>query len=77
MAGCTAEVSIVAPWSDGSEAGTAFLAPTDGSRLKCKATVEFRVPLIGGTVESTMGRLFVQNISFMQRFTTEWITEHV
>jgi hypothetical protein len=38
--------------------------------------VEFKVPLIGGAVESVVGRLLVQNISSMQRFTTEWIKQH-
>jgi Protein of unknown function (DUF2505) len=71
------EVSIVPHGAPGSGAGTALLAPTrSGSRMKCTATVEFRVPLIGGTVESIMGRLLIQNISVIQRFTTEWIKEH-
>jgi hypothetical protein len=71
------EVSIVPHGAPGSGAGTALLTPTQaGSQLKCKATVEFKVPLVGGAVETVMGRLLVQNISTMQRFTTKWIQEH-
>ncbi|MHC9296986.1 DUF2505 domain-containing protein [Mycobacterium sp. LTG2003] len=71
------EVSVVPHGAPGSGAGTALLAPTrSGSRLKCTATVEFRVPVIGGQIENIMGRMLVQNISVLQRFTTEWIKDH-
>jgi hypothetical protein len=71
------EVSAVTHGAPGSGRGTALLAPAqNGSRMKCTATVEFRVPLVGGTIESVMGRLLVQQISVIQRFTTKWITEH-
>lgn len=71
------EVSVVPHGAPGSGSGTALLVPThNGSKLKCKATVEFKVPLVGGAVENVMGRLLIQNISTMQRFTTEWIKEH-
>jgi hypothetical protein len=47
------EVSIEPHGAPGSAAGTALLAPTrNGSRLKCNATVEFKIPMVGGTVES-------------------------
>jgi hypothetical protein len=47
-----------------------------GSCLKCTATVEFNVPLIGGKIESMIGGQLVEQISAMLRFTAEWITEH-
>jgi hypothetical protein len=54
-----------------------LLAPAqNGSRLKCTATVEFNVPLIGGKIESMIGRQLVEQISALHRFTAEWITEH-
>ncbi|MET4428129.1 MULTISPECIES: DUF2505 domain-containing protein [unclassified Mycolicibacterium] len=72
------QVSVVPDGAPGSGAGTALLAPTpNGSHMKCTATVQFRVPMIGGAVEGIMGRLLVQNISAMQRFTTAWIQERV
>jgi hypothetical protein len=71
------DIRIVTHGAPGSGLGTALLAPAqNGSRMKCTATVEFKVPLVGGTIESVMGRLMVQQISVIQRFTTKWITEH-
>lgn len=71
------EVSVVPHGAPGSWAGTALLTPrSEGSRLNCAATAEFKVPLVGGKIEGLMGRMLVQNISVMQRFTAEWITTH-
>ena len=71
------EISIATRGAPGSGRGTALLAPAqNGSRLKCTATVEFKVPLIGGKIESMIGRQLVEQISAMLRFTAEWLTEH-
>jgi hypothetical protein len=71
------EISIVTHGAPGSGLGTALLAPAqNGSRLDCTATVEFKVPLVGGKIESVVARLLAQQISGLQRFTTNWITEH-
>jgi hypothetical protein len=61
----------------GSGRGTALLAPAqNGSRLQCTATVEFKVPLIGGKIESMIGRQLAHQFSVIQGFTAKWITEH-
>ena len=71
------EVSTAARGAPGSGLGTVLVAPAqNGSRLKCTATVEFKVPLVGGKIESLIGRQLVQQISEIQRFTAKWITEH-
>ncbi len=71
------EVSIATRGAPGSGLGIVLLAPAqNGSRLTCTATVEFKVPLVGGKIESFIGRQLVQQISELQRFTAEWITEH-
>jgi hypothetical protein len=71
------EVSIDTHGVPGSGLGTALLAPAqNGSLLQCNATVEFKVPLVGGQIENVMGRLLVQQLSVIQRFTAEWITQH-
>ncbi|MFV8244713.1 DUF2505 domain-containing protein [Mycolicibacterium peregrinum] len=71
------EVSVVPHGAPGSWVGTALITPrSEGSQLKCAATAEFKVPLVGGKIESLMGRMLVQNISVVQRFTAEWITSH-
>jgi len=71
------EVSIATHGAPGSGFGTALLTPAqNGSRLKCTATVEFKVPLVGGKIESLIGRQLVKQFSAVQGFTAEWITEH-
>ena len=71
------EVSVAARGAPGSGLGVALLAPAqNGSRLKCTVTVEFKVPLVGGKIESFFGRQVVEQIADVQRFTTKWITEH-
>jgi hypothetical protein len=57
--------------------GEALLAPAqNGSRLEFTATVEVNVPLVGGTIESLIGGRLGDDISEVQRFTTEWIAEN-
>ncbi|KRE34705.1 hypothetical protein ASG82_00335 [Mycobacterium sp. Soil538] len=71
------ELSFVTHGAPGSGFGTAKLIPTPtGSRLECSATVEFKVPLVGGKIESFIGGQLVDQISVVQDFTTKWIAEH-
>jgi Protein of unknown function (DUF2505) len=71
------EVSIASHGAPGSGFGTALLAPArNGSRLKCTATVEFKVPLIGGKIEGLIGRQLAQQFSVIGGFTAKWITEN-
>jgi hypothetical protein len=59
--------------------GTAALAPAtsgSGSRLEFKATVEVKVPLVGGKIENLIGSQLVDLLIAEQRFTTVWITEN-
>jgi len=71
------EVSIVSHGAPGSGFGTALLAQAqNGSRMKCNATVEFKVPLIGRKIESLIGRQLAQQFSAIQGFTAKWITEN-
>jgi hypothetical protein len=71
------EINFATHGAPGSGMGTALLTPTqNGSRLKGRATVEFRVPLIGGKVEGVICRQLVEQLSQMLRFTEEWVTEN-
>ncbi|HKP43413.1 DUF2505 domain-containing protein [Mycobacterium sp.] len=71
------EISVAVTGAPGSGHGTAVLAPVgEGSRLTFTATVEFKVPLLGGTIERFVAREFAQGIPQIQRFTTTWISEH-
>jgi Protein of unknown function (DUF2505) len=59
--------------------GATVLAPAKsggGSRLEFKATVEVRVPLVGGKIENFIGSQLVELLIAEQRFTTVWITEN-
>jgi hypothetical protein len=71
------EINIATRGAPGSGHGAVLLAPTpNGSRLAGTATVEFKVPLIGGQVENLIGRQLVQQLTDLLRFTTEWISEN-
>ena len=71
------DVGIVTYGAPGSGRGIAVLTPADqGSRLKCTATVDFKVPLVGGKIEGMIGRLMVPQFSVIQRFTAKWISQN-
>ena len=54
-----------------------MLTPEDaGARLQFKATVEVRIPLIGGKVENFIGSQLVDLLIAEQRFTTAWIQDN-
>ncbi|MGN6338491.1 DUF2505 domain-containing protein [Mycobacterium sp.] len=61
-------------------AGSAVLEPieeTGGARLTFRATVQVRVPIIGGKLENIIGNQLAELIAAEQRFTTEWIAKTV
>lgn len=56
--------------------GSATLSPiaeTGGARLTFRATVQVRVPIIGGKLENIIGNRLAELVAAEQRFTTEWI----
>ena len=67
-------IDIDVAGAPGSGCGHAVLQPSgEGSQLDFSGTVEFRVPLIGGRVESFISDQFTQLLPAIQRFTTNWI----
>jgi hypothetical protein len=74
------EVSVSAPGALGSGRAEAWLTPLDpvgnGVRLRFAATVEVKIPLVGGKIESYVGADLAKTISAIQRFTTAWIAEY-
>jgi hypothetical protein len=75
----TATINLVIPGAPATLSGTAVLAPAKsgrGSRLELKATVEVRVPLVGGKIENFIGSQLAELLIAEQRFTTVWITEN-
>jgi hypothetical protein len=75
----TATVTGSIPGAPVTLTGSALLLPgaAGGSRLELKATVEVRVPLVGGKIENFIGNGLVDLIIAEQRFTTVWIAENV
>jgi hypothetical protein len=71
------QVSISAPAGLGSGRAEAWLTPMGkGSQLRFAATVEVKIPLVGGKFENSIGAELAENIPAFQRFTVTWITEH-
>jgi len=63
--------------SPASLTGTAVLEPLDdgGARLKFRAVVEVKIPLVGGKLENFIGGQLVELLIREQQFTTTWIGE--
>ena len=74
----SAAVSGVIPGAPVTLSGTAVLAPggNGGARLNFAATVEVRIPLVGGKVENFIGSQLVELVIAEQRFTTAWIRDN-
>ena len=75
----TATINAAILGAPATVTGTAALVPAksgNGSRLEVKATVEVRVPLVGGKIENFIGSQLVNLLIAEQRFTTVWITEN-
>jgi hypothetical protein len=71
------QISVAVSGAPGSGSGAALVAPTqDGSRLTFEGSVEFKVPLVGGTIESFIAREFARGIPDIQHFITKWVIEH-
>jgi hypothetical protein len=71
------QVSVSAPAGLGSGRAEAWLAPAgSGSQLRFAATVEVKIPLVGGKLETSVGAQLAENIPAFQRFTMAWIAEH-
>lgn len=66
------EVAVIG--APGSGSGRALLGPAKkGSQLDLAGSVEFRVPLVGGRIESFVAGQFIDGFADINRFTTEWI----
>ena len=69
-----ATVSGNIPGAPVSLSGNAQLLPSEArARLALRATVEVRIPLVGGKVENFIGTQLVDLLIAEQRFTTMWI----
>ena len=70
------EINVAVSGAPGSGSGAALVAPTqNGSRMTFEGSVEFKVPLVGGTIESFIAREFARGIPDIQHFLTKWVTQ--
>lgn len=70
-------ISVAVPGTPISALGAAVVVPVrNGSQLTYTATVEVKLPFVGGKVESFMGSRLADGILDIMRFTTEWIVEN-
>jgi hypothetical protein len=75
--GLRGEIAVAVTGAPGSGSANASVAPiANGSRLTLNGQVEFKVPLVGGTVESFIAREFANGIPNVQDFTARWVSEH-
>jgi len=75
--GFASEIAVAVSGAPGSGSAAASVTPTaDGSLLTLNGSVEFKVPLVGGTVESFIAREFAHGIPDVQDFTARWVSEH-
>lgn len=71
------QITVEVNGAPGAGSADASVTPTaDGSLLTLKGSVEFKVPLVGGTVETFIAREFAQGIPDVQDFTARWVSEH-
>ena len=71
------EVSVWTPGGVVSAAGAASMEPVEaGSRVSFSATVEVKVPVVGGKIEQIVCEQVADEIREMHGFTEGWITEH-
>jgi len=70
-------VRVSASGGFGSGHGKALLTPANaGSKMHFAVRVDIRIPLVGGSLEKSIGAGLASNIPELQRFTTAWVAEH-
>ena len=72
----TASVAARIPGAPASVTGSGNLISDDvGAKVDLKVTVEVKIPLVGGRVETFIGNQLVELLISEQRFTTAWILD--
>ncbi|MGA9374591.1 MAG: DUF2505 domain-containing protein [Mycobacterium sp.] len=69
-------ITGTAPGAPVNFSGKAVLSTTDaGTHLDVHATVEVRIPLVGGKAEEFIGGQLAEMVRLEQEFTSAWITD--
>ncbi|KUH92972.1 hypothetical protein AU190_07095 [Mycolicibacterium acapulense] len=70
------DIHVKAHGAPGSGRGRVVITPSrDAKRLECSATVQVKVPLVGGKLENLYGRQMIDQIPDTLRSIKEWIDE--
>ncbi|ORV40358.1 hypothetical protein AWC02_18440 [Mycolicibacter engbaekii] len=70
-------ITVAVTGAPGSGSGVAVLERAGtGSQMTLSGTVRFKMPLVGGPIESFLAREFAQGVPEIQRFTTSWLGEN-
>ncbi len=70
------DIVVAVIGAPGAGSGTALLGPAaEGSQLSLSGQVEFKVPLVGGRIESFVAGQFIAGFADINTFTTTWIAE--
>lgn len=70
------EVSVSAGGLGSSRAQNLLASTGAVSQLRSAVKVEVKIPLVGGSLEKTIGASLAESIPAVLRFTTKWIAEH-
>jgi hypothetical protein len=71
-----AELSVRSPGRPGHIIGTITLTPTDGGTLQTTdAEITVKVPLVGGRVETLMGKILGNVLKVQGRLGNEWLAD--
>jgi hypothetical protein len=69
------DIDVAATGAPVSGRGTALLTSVaTGSRLTLTGSVQFRMPLVGGAIESFLAGQLTEGVADIQNFTTNWIS---
>jgi len=72
------DINVAVPGAPLTVLGEALIAPVpNGSQLQYNTTVAVKIPLIGGKIEKYIGGQLAEQLTTIQRFTTEWIAENI
>ncbi|MDH6246340.1 DUF2505 domain-containing protein [Mycobacterium sp. OTB74] len=72
----TGTVHAHIPGAPATVSGTSLLEASDnGARMYLTASVEVRIPLVGGKIEGLIGHLVIDLIRIEQEFTNKWIAD--
>ena len=76
--GLAGRMRVIVTGAPGSGRGSAAIMSTNGgSRLELEGDLQIGVPMVGSRIEKVVAGQLVEGFAKIQRFTAEWIADHV